>query len=113
MEVFFTGFFNQYMKLIITTIGYLFLLSCSSNNKSDLIKGKWHYANDETETYIKITGHYYTVENDSPIPEQYIIKGDTLFKGFENYSDTNIIIKLTRDTLIFASKAGINILIKK
>lgn len=101
------------MKIFNSIILSLFLLSCTSNKKSDLIKGKWQYAGIETESYIQITKSGYTIENDSPIPEQYIIRGDTIFKGFENYSDTNIIIQLTKDTLILARKSDTLILYKK
>lgn len=87
------------------------VVRCSTEN-SDLIRGKWYYTDNDTKNYIRITRNEFIIENDSPVPEQYKIKGDTIIKGFENYSDTLIIIKLTKDSLILKSNNGNYILIK-
>ncbi len=100
------------------------LFGChSSNNVKDLIQGKWYFE-DNSDTYIKITNNDYTVENDSPIPEDYKIIGDTLIvKGFEaefresagesGYIDTLKILRINNNTLILKDKVETIVLHKK
>jgi hypothetical protein len=58
----------------------LFTASCSSpvNNK---LKGEWHSM--DGATILKITNKAFTLDSDSPIPEDYFVKRDTIYTSFE------------------------------
>ena len=104
-------------QVLILTV--LFLSGCSDSNEvKDKIRGKWYF--DNSDTYIKITRNEYIVKNDSPVPEDYKLIGDSLLvKGFEastfpwKYADTLKIIRLTQDTLILMNAESTLLLHKK
>ncbi|EHQ29984.1 hypothetical protein Mucpa_5921 [Mucilaginibacter paludis DSM 18603] len=66
------------------------MASCSG--KASKIKGEWRSKNGET--ILKITNKQFTMDSDSPIPEDYFIKGDTIFTSFEgNQPYTKFVVK--------------------
>ena len=88
------------MKLTLLVLLLCFIGCKSSNQVKDLIKGNWQLASNNNYFSIKITINQYTVENDSSIPEDYWITGDSIIvKGFEADSggsvDSMKIIRLT------------------
>lgn len=108
------------MRVKLLFILFLFFLSgCSSPSEvKDLIRGKWYF--ESGDVYIKISKKEYTIKNDSPMPEDYKLIGDSLIvKGFEaslfpeKYWDTVRILKLNSDTLILKDSERTLILHKK
>lgn len=69
--------------LIFVHVACAFILlsaACSDNGKNKL-QGNWHSKDGSAQ--LKITDKEFTVMNDSPIPEDYFVKGDTIFTSFE------------------------------
>ena len=101
------------MKSVLFVL--LLFIGCKSSNKRGyLIQGNWYF-NDLSNAYIKIRQGQWTVQNDSPYPEDYKIIGDTIIvKGFEgSYGDSLEIVKVTEDTLILKEKNDTLKLFKK
>jgi hypothetical protein len=56
------------------------------------IKGEWR--SKDGENILKITDKEFTMDSDSPIPEDYFIKGDTIYTSFEgNLPYTKFVVK--------------------
>jgi hypothetical protein len=77
----------------------LFVMACSDPIKSKL-QGSWRSKDGKTK--LKITDKQFTMDNDGEIPEDYFIKGDTIFTSFEgNQPYTKFVInKLEANKLI-------------
>ena len=54
--------------------------ACSDAGKSNL-KGKWHTKDGNTK--LEITGKQFIMTEDTPIAEDYFVKGDSIFTSFE------------------------------
>jgi len=78
----------------------LILESCSSGstNKRDL-KGEWRSGDGQTS--LKITNKQFIMNGDSPRPEDYFTKGDTIFTSFEGNQPYSkfVIVKLDEHQL--------------
>ncbi|RKR82181.1 hypothetical protein BDD43_2352 [Mucilaginibacter gracilis] len=69
----------------------LTMASCS-HSKTAKLKGEWRSKNNQTT--LKITDKQFTMNTDSPVPEDYFVKNDTIFTSFEgNLPYTKFIIK--------------------
>lgn len=67
-----------------------------SGSKTGKIKGEWRSKDDQT--ILKITGNQFTLDSDSPVPEDYFVKGDTIFTSFQgNLPYTKFVIKEVDD----------------
>ncbi|UEG53918.1 hypothetical protein LLH06_02880 [Mucilaginibacter daejeonensis] len=55
--------------------------ACSGTERSDLV-GKWHTKDGQTKLQITEKKFIITDEN-GPVPEDYFVKGDTIFTSFE------------------------------
>jgi len=63
-----------------------------SGSKAGKIKGEWR--SKDNETILKITGKQFTMDTDSPVPEDYFIKGDTIYTSFQgNLPYTKFVVK--------------------
>jgi hypothetical protein len=67
----------------IVLAGLLMLLSvaCSHNKGNPKLIGVWISKKDGSK--LKITARQFTMESDAPDPEDYFVKGDTIFTSFE------------------------------
>lgn len=67
----------------IVLAGLLMLLSvaCSHNKINPKLIGNWTSKKDGSK--LKITPKQFTMESDAPDPEDYFVKGDTIFTSFE------------------------------
>ncbi|WP_448700524.1 hypothetical protein ACFGVR_01065 [Mucilaginibacter sp. AW1-3] len=60
----------------------LLMASCSSGQaKTKKIKGEWR--SKDGATILKITNKQFTMNNDSPVPEDYFMKDDTIYTSFQ------------------------------
>ncbi|WP_295652741.1 hypothetical protein [uncultured Mucilaginibacter sp.] len=58
----------------------LLSVACSSPVTGKL-KGEWH--STDGATILKITNKQFTLDSDSPLPEDYFMKQDTIYTSFE------------------------------
>lgn len=65
----------------IATAMVLLMASCSGPAKANMLKGEWK--SKDGETILHITGKQFTMNNDSPVPEDYFMKDDTIFTSFQ------------------------------
>jgi hypothetical protein len=63
----------------VATASILLAVACSDPVKSKL-QGKW--TSKDGRTKLQISGKHLTMDNDAVIPEDYFIKGDTIFTSF-------------------------------
>ena len=80
----------------LVTIHALFAVvlatSACSGSKAGKIKGEWR--SKDSETILKITDKQFTMDTDSPIPEEYFMKGDTIYTSFQgNLPYTKFVVK--------------------
>lgn len=59
----------------------LLMASCTGQAKAKMIKGEWK--SKDGETVLKITNKQFTMNNDSPVPEDYFMKDDTIYTSFQ------------------------------
>jgi hypothetical protein len=88
---------KSYVLVTIHTVcaAILATAACSGPVKGK-IKGEWRSKNGET--LLKITAKQFTMDSDSPVAEDYFIKGDTIFTSFEgNQPYTKFVIKALDD----------------
>jgi hypothetical protein len=63
-----------------------------SGSKASKLKGEWR--SKDSQTLLKITGKEFTMDTDSPIPEEYFLKGDTIYTSFQgNLPYTKFVVK--------------------
>lgn len=58
----------------------LFTPACKNTSNKKLV-GEWHSKVDGSK--LKITDKSFALESDSPDPEDYFVKGDTIYTSFE------------------------------
>jgi hypothetical protein len=58
----------------------LIMGSCSGPVKAKL-KGEWK--SKDGQTVLKITAKQFTMNSDSPVPEDYFVKDDTIYTSFQ------------------------------
>lgn len=69
----------------------LFSMSCSDPVKSKL-QGNW--TSKDGKTKLKVTDKGFAMDNNAEVPEQYFVKGDTIYTSFEgNQPYTKFVIK--------------------
>lgn len=69
----------------------LLAMSCS-NATQDKLQGNW--ISKDGKTKLKITGKGFAMDHEAEVPEQYFVKGDTIFTSFEgNQPYTKFIIQ--------------------
>jgi hypothetical protein len=86
---------KQLTVIFICTIGLL-LGACSHNKSNPKLIGVWVSKSDKSK--LKITDKTFTMESDSPEPEDYFVKGDTIYTSFEgNLPYTKYIIQKLDD----------------
>ena len=74
----------------------LFAAACSHNHTNTKLIGEWRCKKDGSK--LKITDKTFALENDSPDPEDYFVKGDTIYTSFEgNLPYTKYAIKKLDD----------------
>ena len=66
--------------LLAMFVSALLVQACSNTQKNRL-KGYWHSTDGVTK--LKITEKEFSLEDGDEIPEDYYIKGDTIFTSFE------------------------------
>ena len=67
-----------------------------SGSKASKLKGEWR--SKDNQTLLKITSKQFTMDNDSPIPEDYFVKDDTIFTSFQgNLPYTRFVVKNVDD----------------
>jgi hypothetical protein len=73
----------------------LIIGACSSPVKNK-IKGKWRSRDGATKLYI--TDKDFTLDDGEAIPEDYFVKGDTIFTSFQgNQPYTNFVVQRLTD----------------
>lgn len=69
----------------------LFMMSCS-NPQENKLQGNW--VSKDGKTKLKITGKGFAMDDNAAVPEQYFLKGDTIFTSFEgNQPYTKFVIQ--------------------
>jgi len=73
---------KNYLLVFVHIACALVLLSaaCTDSEKSNL-KGKWHTKDNSTR--LEITGKQFIMTEDTPVAEDYFVKGDSIFTSFE------------------------------
>jgi uncharacterized protein (DUF2147 family) len=70
----------------------LMLAACNKNPVKSKLQGNWKSKSGEAT--LKITDKQFTMDNESPVPEDYFVKGDTIFTSFEgNQPYTKFVIQ--------------------
>jgi hypothetical protein len=74
-------------------VAILVTAACSgANTTAAKIKGEWR--STDNVTILKITAKQFTMDSDSPIIEDYFIKGDTIYTSFQgNLPYTKFVVK--------------------
>jgi len=81
--------------IFMCSIGLL-LGACSHNKPNPKLIGVWVSKADKRK--LKITDKTFTMESDSPEPEDYFVKGDTIYTSFEgNLPYTKYVIQKLDD----------------
>lgn len=90
------------MKKIVLVILYLAvafitgLSACHNAASNKKLQGTWK--SKDGSILLKITDKHFVMENDSPVPEDYFVKGDTIYTSFEdNQPYTKFAIKKLTD----------------
>ena len=83
---------KTYALFTIHIASAVILVTAACTGPVGKLKGEWHSKN--SETLLKITNKQITLDNDSPIPEDYFVKGDTIYTSFEgNQPYTKFVVK--------------------
>jgi hypothetical protein len=89
---------KTYPLIFLYFAGALILLniSCGKKQTNPKLQGTWK--SKDGETTLKITNKQFTLDNESPVPEDYFLKGDTIFTSFEgNQPYTKFVIQKLND----------------
>src|SRR3954465_10045247 len=71
-------------------------ISCGKKQTNRKLEGTWKSIDGETT--LKITDTQFILDNESPVPEDYFLKGDTIFTSFEgNQPYTRFVIQKLSD----------------
>ncbi|MDB5112085.1 MAG: hypothetical protein JWR67_3199 [Mucilaginibacter sp.] len=86
-----------FIHMAVATV--LFAVACSDPVKSKL-KGKW--TSKDGKTKLQITEKHLTMDDNAVVPEEYFIKGDTIFTSYEgNRPYTKFVVqKLEENSLM-------------
>ncbi|MDB5030577.1 hypothetical protein [Mucilaginibacter sp.] len=69
----------------------LFSMSCT-NPVKDKLQGSW--TSKDGKTKLKVTDKGFAMDNNAEVPEQYFLKGDTIYTSFEgNQPYTKFVIQ--------------------
>lgn len=87
---------KTYMLITVHAVCAAVLTTAAcSGSKAGKIKGEWR---SKDETLLKITANKFTMDSDSPVAEDYFMKGDTIYTSFEgNLPYTKFIVKEVDD----------------
>lgn len=78
--------------MLFTICAVLLMIAACNGPESGKIKGEWR--SKDNQTLLKITAKQFTIDNDSPVPEDYFMKGDTIYTSFQgNLPYTKFVIK--------------------
>jgi uncharacterized protein (DUF2147 family) len=81
-----------FISIYIISAIILMLAACNKNPAKSKLQGNWKSKNGEAT--LKITDKQFTMDNESPVPEDYFVKGDTIFTSFEgNQPYTKFVIQ--------------------
>lgn len=70
--------------------------ACNKQQANTKLQGDWK--SKDGETTLKITGKQFTLGSESPVPEDYFLKGDTILTSFEgNQPYTKFVIQRLGD----------------
>ncbi|MFD0794761.1 hypothetical protein ACFQZX_14135 [Mucilaginibacter litoreus] len=89
---------KTYALVFIHVIVAAMLVSaaCHSNTAGKKVQGTWK--SKDGSVVIEITDKHFMMGTDSPIPEDYFVKDDTIFTSFEgNQPYTKFVIKKLKD----------------
>ncbi|MFA6085406.1 hypothetical protein [Mucilaginibacter sp.] len=102
---------KTYPIIFLYFAGTLMLLNvaCSKKQTNPKLEGTWK--SKDGETTLKITNKQFTLDSESPVPEDYFLKGDTIFTSFEgNQPYTKFVIQKLNDhelSLMFPDSVAI------
>ena len=73
----------KYCLLPFFAAAVLFAVGCTQKHGGGSAKllGEWHCKKDGSK--LKISDKTFTLESDSPDPEDYFVKGDTIYTSFQ------------------------------
>ncbi len=85
-----------FIHVVIAAI--LVTASCSGPVKGKL-KGEWR--SKDGQTILSITNKQFTMNSDSPVPEDYFLKDDTIYTSFEGNQPYSkfVVVKLDEHQL--------------
>lgn len=87
---------NIVLILIHVACASILVTAACSNPVKSKLPGKWLSKNGDTR--LKITDKQFTMDSDSPVPEDYFMKDDSIFTSFEgNQPYTKFVIKQLDD----------------
>ena len=66
----------------LLTAVLLLAMACNNPAKNKNLQGQWHSKDGKTQ--LKVTAKQFTIDNNAEIPEDYFVKGDTIFTSFQN-----------------------------
>lgn len=67
--------------LVHVACAFILFTSACKNTSNKKLVGEWRSKIDGSK--LKITDKEFTIESDSPDPEDYFVKGDTIYTSFE------------------------------
>lgn len=70
-----------YIFVGFACIVILLSVACNSNKPNPKLLGVWKSKTDGS--LLKITDKQFTMESDAPDPEDYFVKGDTIYTSFQ------------------------------
>ncbi len=87
---------KTYALVMVHIASAAILVTAACKGPVGKLKGEWRSKN--SETILKFTNKQITMDNDSPIPEDYFVKGDTIYTSFEgNQPYTKFVVKQVDD----------------
>ncbi len=83
---------NLYSAAIRLFAACILCLAACSGSAPGKLKGNWRSKDGDTQ--LKITGKDFTMDNGSPLTEDYLMHGDTILTSYEgNQPYTRFVIK--------------------
>jgi hypothetical protein len=88
---------KTYLLITIHTIcAFVLTIAACNGPVTGKIKGEWR--SKDNQTLLKITNKQFTMDNDSPVAEDYFVKGDTIYTSFKgNLPYTKFVVKQVDD----------------
>jgi hypothetical protein len=82
--------------LIHIACAAVLLTPACSNSKASKLQGEWR--SNDGATILKITNKVFTLDSDSPIPEDYFVKQDTIYTSYQgNLPYSKFVVKQVDD----------------